>query len=65
MLSILTDIIRNTREQLQPIYGAEITEEIIQACYRDSLKTREVETKEKLELSKALLKGASKYITGF
>lgn len=62
MLSILTDMIRNTRGQLQPIYGTEMTEEIILACYRDSLKAREVEELEKIELSKALLKGASKYM---
>lgn len=62
MLSLLTDMIRNTRGQLQPIYGTEMTEEIILACYRDSLKAREVEELEKVELSKALLKGASKYM---
>lgn len=62
MLSILTDMIRNTRDKLQPVYGAEMTEEIILACYRDSLKAREVEEVEKIELSKALLKGASKYL---
>ena len=62
MLSILTDMIRHTREQLKLQYGAEMTEEILMACYRDSLKSREVEMAEKAEISKALLKGATKYL---